>query len=152
MFHEVGCVGSLGHHGFTDGPCGVRGLALTVGNVSEIFLDFTPCICFFNKPRTVGRNTHATFSHVCLALRLSVTMKPQPLWLQAVRKQREALHTDMLPYCHTKFIKFQYWVRRYHSSATLLNTIMQWGKSRHPAANASLNYTIMPKVFTHPSK
>ena len=35
-------VGSLGHFGFkasfTDGHCGVRGLALTVGNVSEIFL------------------------------------------------------------------------------------------------------------------
>ena len=26
------------------------------------------CVYFFNKPRTVGRSTHATFSHVCLAL------------------------------------------------------------------------------------
>ena len=55
-------VGSLGHYvfkaSFTDGLCGVRGLALTVGNVSTIF----PCVCFFNKPRTVGRSTHATFS------------------------------------------------------------------------------------------
>ena len=59
-------VGSLGHYGlktsFKDGLCGVRGLALTVGNVSEIFPYFTLCVRFFNKPRTVGRSTHATLS------------------------------------------------------------------------------------------
>ena len=41
MFCQVGRVGSLGHYGFkasfTDGLCVVHGLALTDGNVSEIF-------------------------------------------------------------------------------------------------------------------
>ena len=40
----------------------------------SIFPYFAPCICFFNKPRTVGRSTHATFSHVCVC---SVTVCPR---------------------------------------------------------------------------
>ena len=69
MFHRAGRVGSVGHYGFkasfTDGLCGVQGLDLTVGNDSEIFPYFALCVCFFNKHRTVGRSTHASFRHVC---------------------------------------------------------------------------------------
>ena len=42
MFRQVGRVGSFGHYGFkalfTDGLCGVRGLALTVGNVGHFHI------------------------------------------------------------------------------------------------------------------
>ena len=50
------------------------GFVVSVGNNSDIFPYFALCVCFFNKPRTVGRSTQATFSHVCVC---SVTVCPR---------------------------------------------------------------------------
>src|SRR4029434_10278885 len=42
---------------FTDGLCGVHGPALTVGYVSETMPYFASCVCFVDKPWTVGKST-----------------------------------------------------------------------------------------------
>lgn len=60
IFCQVGHVDSLGLLRFitsvTYGLSGVRGLALTVGLVSKMMPYFASCVCFGDKPWTVGKS------------------------------------------------------------------------------------------------
>ena len=54
---QIGYVGAPFKTSFTDGLCGVHEVALPVRNASKIMPYFALCVCFVNKPWTVGEHT-----------------------------------------------------------------------------------------------
>lgn len=91
---KVGRVASLGLRrfvtSFTDRLCGVHWLALTVGNVSDIFPYFALCICFVYKPWTVGKRT-GSLGFTAIALTLS------PWKLQHAYERKNMVDAPTMP-------------------------------------------------------
>ena len=108
MFRQVGLVGSFGHSGFkasfTDRLYGVRGLALTVSNISEML--HAPA-----SSTSRGRSAEALrpLSAVSVSL-CSVTVRhceTTTATLAAGSEEAERSCTQTrCPHCHTKFIKY----------------------------------------------